>query len=1394
MNNLYGDIIEIDEHRCPVYPDVVVAYRSGKKIGVLRNVDALVNSNHMMEAPELSFDVHKEINGVTCDLWADVKDFRLIYVPVLDAPDFNPWYELHTTIDQYDETVKHCECFHIQETELSQLSLHNIEINTESDIDRPDYVPTRIYNESNPEASLLDRLLKDKASHYSIHHVDGSIANLQRTFSWNDTDIKSAFDDIAEEVECIFIYGLSTLDDGKIHRTISVYDLNDVCLDCGERGSFTDGVCTKCGSKNIKNGYGLDSGIFINTENFASEITYTSNADDVKNCFRIEAGDEAMTDAIRSINPTRSQYIWYLGDEIRADMSPELQSALNLYDSRYKAYEETEELQVPRADVNYYNTLAKKYRNFDSTLEEVSYPIKGYSNLTDFYYKNMALRSLLQTTLAPSTPTVAKTTAAIEAAKLTSSTLSPMGIQNAEIASASTVNSAVINYSKVFFESALYGIKIKTSSYDSSSHVWTGVLTLTGYTDSEDTADTGTITINVSGATIEYLKTLLEKQMKKNGKDATGTVALFELSESDFEKALANYSVDNLSMFSQIARSCLDVLIDQGCATRTSSVWADTYTTMYLPYYNKSKLLETELSEREGEVALVDKTLTDIENERTRIANVLDLRSFLGNDLWAEFSSFRRDGEYSNDNYISDGLTDKEIITNSQEFLKRAQRDLVKASTLQHTISCNINDLLLYNAEDTSVREEIDTILIDSTGDSIIDDDSDEMMVYVPSTEKLFINNHLYIINKKSAFAPMLSYFKIGNWIRVEIDDKVYKLRMTDYTVTYDDLSTIDVEFSDVTYAFGAMSDISSILSKSASMSTSYSTVSRQAGNGQKANAEIVNMVENGLYLTNKKIANAENQNLTIDESGLLVRQQGEYTNGYLPEQVKIINKGLYFTDDDWRTAKAAIGAFEYYDPADGTYKQGYGVIAEKIVGNLILGNNLGIYNESGSFTVNENGVTTYDTYGRVITKINGSNFYVQAYKSDGTISKLDLLAAALRLYTGSEYHGGIHNMVAKNLEGVAIVGYHTIGLSLGDDTTASNYYRLADSTAISSDSNIFSAHNFYARVSLIRSSITGILSQASLKVANNNVSSNVGIVFGVNDVNDYRLGELTMAARTDGNTQVTLYACNRNTSGTETGNGGIAIVCDKAGTISYAVSNAAGFRSAIGVYSTTECTNNFVNVSGDTMTGNLGISRSNASVIAKATNINAKTANNGVSSTQWWGFTCSDNNDYNLGRFLAFAQSDGKIGVGMWVYNRNTSGTQIGSAALQMFYDKSGNVSWSVSGPSSFRSAIAALGTAWTSLGSVKGTTALTINLTNYSEVYVCGCYSTSYRSGVLIPKGFLSATEVEWYLGGGSSNATSNRRGVFKMTTTKFTPVLITVDGTNHNDNSCVWYVWAR
>lgn len=963
--SLYGGLIEISPDGQPITPDLVLAYRGGTKQGIIHNVQSLTNANALVETAEISFDVYKEVDGVECKLWNDIRDFRLVYIPHLDTSSFNPWYELSVEVDENDCTIKHCQGVHLQEAELGQLTLNGVEINTEDDIARDDYSPTIIYDSKNPEASALDRILKDKASHYTIVHVDSSIANLQRTFSWDGSSIKDAFDDIANEVECLFVYGEYTNNDGKIHRTISVYDLNDRCMECGERGSFTTKVCPKCGSANINYGYGTDSGIFLSHENFAGDITYSSNKDSVKNCFRLVAGDDLMTATIRNINPSGSQYIWYLSDSVRSDMSKELQDKLNAYDKEYASYSNEKQIDIPSTAISEYNALINKYKLYDDTLVNVKYPIVGYSALTDLYYSALNFYSLLKTTLAPASEHGEKTTAAKELTKLTSGALSPLGIQNGDIASSATVTSAVQNYAKVFIDTSLYRITAKCNVYEAK--VWKGTITLTGYADDEDTATSAELTVYVSDATPDFIKCQIEKAMKKNEVDATGTVALFKKSESEFKQALSYYSVDNLNILASIDRGCLDILIQQGVADPENEL----YTSMYLPYYNRSVWIQDELREREAEVLKLrgtrsnpDGVLDYIEKQRQAIANKLDLRTYLGESLWVEFCSFRRDDTYQNDNFISDGLSDTELITQAKEFVKNAEREIIKSATLQHTISCNLNNFLLVKEQDV---EESPIPIVTLDGIQIVTHDQ------------------LYLVKGNATFSPLLVNFEVGNWVHIEIDGVVYKLRLTSYKIDYDNLDKLDVEFSDVTYGLDYMSDTQSILAQAQSMATSYSMVQHQANKGNNANKQIMDMVENGLNLTNKKIVNAaDNQNMVVDESGLLMREKNEFGDDYSAEQTKIINHGFYYTNDGWKTVKTGLGKYIYYDPETGTYKEDYGIIAHKIVGNIILGNELGIYNTSGSVKIDQNGMTiTADA-----ADTNKDLFTLQRKNEDGSYTK----------------------------------------------------------------------------------------------------------------------------------------------------------------------------------------------------------------------------------------------------------------------------------------------------------------------------------------------------------------------------------------------------------------------
>lgn len=89
---------------------------------------------------------------------------------------------------------------------------------------------------------------------------------------------------------------------------------------------------------------------------------------------------------------------------------------------------------------------------------------------------------------------------------------------------------------------------------------------------------------------------------------------------------------------------------------------------------------------------------------------------------------------------------------------------------------------------------------------------------------------------------------------------------------------------------------------------------------------------------------------------------KNEFGDDYSSEQTKIINHGFYYTNDGWKTVQTGLGKYIYFDPESGTYKEDYGIIAHKIVGNIILGNKVGIYNTSGSVKIDENGFTVTST------------------------------------------------------------------------------------------------------------------------------------------------------------------------------------------------------------------------------------------------------------------------------------------------------------------------------------------------------------------------------------------------------------------------------------------------
>ena len=899
---------------------LVLAKKNGDKISNLTNITDIVAKHCMNDASELSCEAHKKMDNNVLSCWDELVNFKLSWIPEWDM-----WYEIYVEIDEKDENTKSITAKTIGEAELSQIMLYDIEINTETDIARDDYkIPTKFYNPDHPEASLVDRLM-EKAPHYTITHIDKSLMDIQRTFTFDDTSLYDAFKDISEELDCLFVFNSGSGADGKPARTIQIYDLEANCNDCGYRNTYVD-TCPKCGSHNVINGYGEYTNIFISKDNLADDITYSVDTDSVKNCFKLEAGDDLMTAAIRACNPNGSDYIYHFSDQVRHEMSPELQTKLKQYDTEYENYQTNKLFTLDSALVSKYNNIVDKYLKYDDTLAKMDNPMHGYPRVMRAYFDTIDMVQFLSNKLMPNIKKP-DNSAESQGQYLIDNLPSSASVTSLKTLTVSLAENTIISLARSIVKGSF---KITVSDSTLSGNTWRGKINLKGYVNDDDHYTSDYVTIGFDENYQSYVKQRIDTILNKDDTNYYGIVGIFKQDLEVFKSELRKYCLDSLKTFQKCAQGCIDLMVQMGVSapdtTNNDPNTTDIYNGLYIPYYNKINAVQDEILIRQNEIYAVEGeynnqgelVTTGIQNEIEKIMSsvqkALDFKSYIGVDLYKEFSSFLRMDKFSNENYTSDDLDNTNLFQNALDFINAATKELYKSSTLQHSITGTIKNFL-----------------------------------------------------RMKEFEPIMDKFKNGNWITFEVDEKIYQLRIVEYDIDFSDTQNIDVTFSDVVYMPDGMSDLQSVLASATKMATSYSGVLRQSEVNNKFTKKINDMISTGLDMTNTKIiSNADHQDITWDEHGLLCREYNDILSDYNPSQLKIINQGVYLTTDNWRTAKAGIGKFWYYDPRDKSYKESYGVIADTLVSNLILTSEVGIYNEENSIEMAKNGIViTTNTNGR---------------------------------------------------------------------------------------------------------------------------------------------------------------------------------------------------------------------------------------------------------------------------------------------------------------------------------------------------------------------------------------------------------------------------------------------
>ena len=948
-------------------PTLLLQHKNFETIGNggITNVSGLTYKNNFNDANEISFKIHKFNNGIKHPLWDQLVDFRIIYTPELKER-----FQIAVSVNEEDpdDLSKSITGTALCESELSNINLHGVQINTETDMTNDLYdenFPTVLYRDPDDydsednlkiwakskydylkdktaypttasviarkkyiltHASLLHRVL-EKAPHYSIAHVDSTLRELSTVheFTFDGTDTLSALkNDIAEAYHCLFSFNSE-------QRTISVYDLYSTCTACKYRGDFLD-TCPECGSTKVINKYGEDTNVLINSTNLTKSITLESNQDSLKNCFYVTGADDLMNATIRNINPNGSQYIYYFSDDVLSDMPDNLKNKLKSYDTLYNEIQKTRKMALDSTKVTNYNnvvtSVTKKFANVSDddkdkvTFNKLANPLVGYSSLiaarydaTDlYYYINDSMMPVIDIDGLGVQDSLTSIKNGISA-------LGGVAVTKVSSISSSVVRNTLEKLCQVFCSTAYYDISVETKSlsdYDSSTKTktYSCTVTITSLTQQDENEEYLTGHVDITCPVLENNEKYIEQKIKRmtaeSKKLKDKQITSFDLSDADFKKELTYYSLTELTNMYTEFQACQDIVTngfteDSVDVQYNNSELKKKYQKFYanrLTWINNE--IKTRTSELNSVKAIFDpvKSTGVLQTLKQSIQKELDLQKYLGTDLWNLFYSYRREDDYNNSNYSSTGLNNTELIKRATELFKAAQRELYKAGNLQYSINTTMGNLLA-----------------------------------LPE------------------FKPIVDKFEVGNFIKVGIDEKVYSLRLLSYQVDYDNLSEIPVEFSTVEKIYSGYSDVESVLQSAKSMSTSYSSVKDQVDKSKGTTKTVSDWTNNGLLGDNISFSNSKEQTVTLTKNGLLARSWDDVYNEFSLKQLKIVNNGLYLTKDGWETIETGVGRFTYTD-INGNLVEDYGIIAKTVVGNLIIGKELQIYNEDKSIVIDENGLT----------------------------------------------------------------------------------------------------------------------------------------------------------------------------------------------------------------------------------------------------------------------------------------------------------------------------------------------------------------------------------------------------------------------------------------------------
>lgn len=213
---------------------------------------------------------------------------------------------------------------------------------------------------------------------------------------------------------------------------------------------------------------------------------------------------------------------------------------------------------------------------------------------------------------------------------------------------------------------------------------------------------------------------------------------------------------------------------------------------------------------------------------------------------------------------------------------------------------------------------------------------------------------------KSQEFVEQMSELELGKIITIEPKENVwYYPALLEISINLDIADIFELAFANALRLDDWGYTYADLISDAASTSRQISSNWHNLVMYHKDKGTISDFIKRPLDATMRAgFANGVNQDFVVDSTGILGRKRvSENSDDFEAAQIRILNNLILFTDDNWSSVKTALGKIVYEDET-GKPTNAYGLIADTIIGSLMLGERLVIKNTDSSISIDKDGIT----------------------------------------------------------------------------------------------------------------------------------------------------------------------------------------------------------------------------------------------------------------------------------------------------------------------------------------------------------------------------------------------------------------------------------------------------